>query len=308
MMRARSRPGVALATVLWTIAMAGVVAASIQLSTRDLSDAVENRVVLNRLRWQAYGCGEEVMAALVSVLSGPSYDPVWRSKWLGLGGDLPLIVSDGEESCELTARPGGSRLSVRALAEPGARRLAAALGTSIDPQGLSAALRDWEDADDLPTRAGGEQDWYLSRLRAVPRNDSVQSYEELRLVGEFSDWPRMESTLTLDDAPVAINVAPREVLAALPGFTLATASEVMVLRARGRFPSTHQDLLNLLSAPAAENILKNFAALTERSTLDPWEWEIEIVARDERRGLRVRESFTVLPSDRGVSVREYRQW
>lgn len=303
-----SRRGVALASVLWVIAAAAAIGLSIQVAARDLSQAVENRSILIRLRWVAYGCSETAIAGISAALSGPTYDPAWRRTWLGLDRVVQELPGISFEECSLSAIPAGSQYSARILSEAGAERMVAALGASIDVVGLSEALLDWEDSDEVARPDGGERAWYVRTRRVPPRNSVIQSLEELKLVRGFDAWPAAEAPLTLDRTPIAVNVASRAVLSALPGFDWNTAGEVMSLRSRGVLPASLQELLNHLSPKASEALIENFATLAERSVLDPWEWEVLVEARDGRTGLVARERIVLLPSDLGVSVREYRRW
>ena len=62
------------------------------------------------------------------------------------------------------------------------------LGISDDQiRVFQASLRDWQDRDDLYRLDGAERDWYAQQGRPAPRNGTIGSVNELRLIRGFPE-------------------------------------------------------------------------------------------------------------------------
>jgi type II secretory pathway component PulK len=91
------------------------------------------------------------------------------------------------------------------------------------------------DADDQPRAKGAERDWYVARNREPPSNSALVDMQELRRIRGFeaAGPDRLDSVFSVEPGAIALNQAPREVLALLPGFTERTIREILDARARG---------------------------------------------------------------------------
>ncbi|XZG71858.1 type II secretion system minor pseudopilin GspK [Chitinibacteraceae bacterium HSL-7] len=119
------------------------------------------------------------------------------------------------------------------------RRLFAIVGV---PETLLPALLDWLD-DDSETRDGGAEDERYRARGYLPANAPLSSMAELARVEGFDEATvaKLEPVVTVlpDPAPVNVNFAPPEVIAAMvEGMTLSQARELVATRTRTPFEST----------------------------------------------------------------------
>jgi general secretion pathway protein K len=164
---------------------------------------------------------------LNTVLEQQSYSSV-ADKW----GE-PLVVRDERGELKLVIEEESGKLNLNFVALPSgelegsfiaqaARRLFVKEGLAAD---LLDSLADWLDSDDIP-HPGGAETAYYNRL--IPpysaRNNRLETVEELALVKGFagSALARIKPYVTVyadsaqaPFAPVNINTAPAQVLAAL---------------------------------------------------------------------------------------------
>jgi general secretion pathway protein K len=142
----------------------------------------------------------------------------------------PTAVEDGEVSGEIIDYSGffnlNSIVSTSGIVDNGQldvyRRLLVLLGfPQQEASMLAAALADWLDVNGEPVVGGAEAGWYASSGKAYrPANAPLLDIDELKLIRGYSDdvVNRLRvAVVALPDgmAPINVNTAPPEVLAAL---------------------------------------------------------------------------------------------
>ncbi len=229
--------GYALLATLWICVGIGAFTLLISVSTREAIAASRNRMALTTGLWLTRACLTFEREALRGALSqqaaagidsaGPLWNYVDR-----LVTERPSAVS----GCSLSARAVGSRLDINAADESTVTQVLQAAGWPVArADSAAAAAADWIDADDQPRAKGAERDWYIARNREPPSNSALVAMAELRRIRGFerNAVDRLDSIFDVEPGAIALNQAPREVLALLPGFTERTIREVLDARARG---------------------------------------------------------------------------
>ena len=108
------------------------------------------------------------------------------------------------------------------------------LGALSLPPSLLNAITDWVDADDRVSEPGGAEDtWYLSQVRpGLTANAPVRRASELLAVrgADPASFARLLPFVTAIDAPAPVNVntAPAEVMAAVVGGLDAAGTAALV--------------------------------------------------------------------------------
>jgi type II secretory pathway component PulK len=133
-----------------------------------------------------------------------------------------------------------SRINVNMATEQMLTTLLAEAGRPAnDAEALAQAILDWIDGDDLRRAQGAEAAEYRRLgLDHLPRNGPVATLDELLhvrgMTPEILYGPAgIARWLTVQGSGrINLNTAPREVLAALPGFTPAVVAVVLDLRQR----------------------------------------------------------------------------
>jgi len=144
-----------------------------------------------------------------------------------------------------------SRINVNLATEQMLTTLLAEAGRPAnDAEALAQAILDWIDGDDLRRAQGAEAAEYRRLgLDHLPRNGPIATLEELLHVRGMTPEiplrrgerplgvraPAIRDRAVVDRAGsgrINLNTAPREVLAALPGFTPAVVAVVLDLRQR----------------------------------------------------------------------------
>jgi general secretion pathway protein K len=103
------------------------------------------------------------------------------------------------------------------------------------------SILDWKDADDLHRLSGAETDYYQSLAKPYKaRNADFETLEELILVREITSEILYGTSTAKGIIPfltihgktgkVNVNVAPKEVLAALPGMNAAMVERIIEFR------------------------------------------------------------------------------
>jgi general secretion pathway protein K len=268
------RRGFALLTVLWLVAGLGALAAGTLALARVGAGASRNRIVLVRAAWARNACEEIVLA-----------------RYAAQGRIAPLDSVDLGAGvwCGAGVEEAGTRLDLN-LASPEALR--AVLGDSLaDP------VLDWRDADDLARPLGAERDWYAERKRAAPRNAPLAAVAELRLLRGFDTATvrRVEPLLTVSgDARMDLNVAPREVVASLPGLDPAAVATILARRAVHPIATT-DELLALLPPSSRETLLGRFQEFTARAGYAPARVRLRIRGLAGHPALVSEERMTAVP-------------
>lgn len=252
-----NRRGFTLLATLWFLALLTTVTGGILTLAQLERGAAINRVAIERGRWAAEAC-LAIAGALAAAEDPPSrIDPVdlgggtWcRGEIEDLGGRIPATASFGET-----------------------------LGKLIDEPERAAALLDWVDSDDATRAGGAERDWYRQAGRRDPRNAPLADLEELRLIRGFDSTAvrRVSPFLTTRNAArINANVAPREVLAALPGFDPTSAGLIVDRRARGVRFENLDDLLATLPTSLRVGPLARYGELAGLLVFGPERLELRL--------------------------------
>jgi len=247
--------GVALIVVLWLLVVLGVLSGALVTSTHfDVLTTFNERCrvqgsyaaqagvadAAERLeRWLATAQAAARVGAPVGgllPLGGAAGEP-----GLLLDFEQPL----GEGRYRVAAVDVNSRINVNLATEQMLAALLEEAGLPVDDAAaLAQAILDWIDGDDLRRAQGAEAAEYRQLgLDHLPRNGPVPTLEELLWVPGMTPeilygaaderGAGIARWLTVDgSAKINLNTAPREVLAALPGFTPSVVAVVLDLRQR----------------------------------------------------------------------------
>lgn len=245
-----NRRGIALLATLWLVAALSVIAAGALTLARIERNTAVDRVALVRGRFAADSC--------LAMLQGR------------LATDAPIADVDSTDLgsgiwCRASIEDLGARLSV----EPGNAEL---LVTLVGDSSRMAALLDWVDSDDTPRADGAEAEWYRFYGLRTPRNAPLADPEELRFVRGFDSAAvaRIVPYLTKwNSTRVNVNVAPRELLAALPGVEPGAAELILERRGRGAPLRDLDGMLALLPISLRAPALARYAELQSRVLFAP---------------------------------------
>jgi type II secretory pathway component PulK len=173
-------------------------------------------------------------------------------------------------------------------------------------QRISQAIVDWRDADELPLLNGGERDQYLeANLPVLPTNRGFADLDELRHVMGMTQeiYEASVPYLTLRGSTrINVNAAPEPVLLALPGMTPAAVREIMRLRDAGTFPTSMNQLLNLLPSAAGRTIDAERNRFNQRTIYRTDEVEIISDGHVEGSAVEARVRLIVVRSEEGALV------
>ena len=175
--------------VLWAIAIASIVTASIQLFSTRQATLGRDAVARMQARWAARGGVEQMIAVMESHTMVPVPDDAWimvtdmeevsSGQLLNATYDIRHHV-DGRDWAGPIDEHG--KLNIN-LADAGMLNLL----EDITPDVIDAIL-DWRDIDDEPRPQGAEEAFYANlRFPYKPRNDYFQTITELELVAGI--WP-----------------------------------------------------------------------------------------------------------------------
>lgn len=236
-----NRNGIAQLVVLWALLLLGTLAMSFAFSMRTEALASRNGFSASRAYFQA----RTGVDRAVTLLSSGAVDNV-------LGG----AISGGEEEAvyEVRITPESGRVDINHASEEAIKEILRNGGLSSDEaERLGDAILDWRDEDDRTRPSGAEEPEYRSLPEPVkPRNGSLASIGELRHVRGvtpefFERFLAVVFTVDSGMPGVNFNVAPIEVLRALPGFTPELAALAVAHRAETPFRSS-SDVAAFLAA------------------------------------------------------------
>jgi general secretion pathway protein K len=278
--------GFALLTVLWMIAGLSAIAAGSLSLARVGAGASRNRILLLRAGWARNACEEIALG-----------------RYAAQRRISPLDSTDlgGRVWCDADVEEAGTRLDLN-RASPDALR--ALLGDS-----LADAVLDWRDTDDLQRPFGAEAEWYRAHGRVPPRNGSLASVDELRLLRGFDSATvrRVAPFLTTSGQILLdLNAAPPEVLATLPG--LDATGVALIAARRGLVPLRDADqLLALLPESSRAGLLGRYQEFTARAAYAPGRVVLRVRGAAGSPALVSAERLTVVPAmDRLAVIR--REW
>jgi general secretion pathway protein K len=211
--------GVALVMVLWILLLVTVSTGAYTLMAR--MDVLEAHTVLWSTR--ARMAAEAGMNLAVLALR----DPDELTRWVPDGRPYEILFQDAILELKVTDERG--KLDINGVTEPALQQLF--LNNDLDADQatyLAAAIKDWNDTDELERPNGAEEESYLaSGLSVGPGNRSFVMVEELLQVLGMS-WElfqKIEPGLTVYSEAAAPDpaYAPVEALLALPDMTLDDA-------------------------------------------------------------------------------------
>ena len=250
-----SESGVALIVVLWLLVVLGVLSGALVTSTHfDVLATFNERCRLQGSYAAQAGvadAAERLERWLATAQAAARVGaPVGGLLPLGGAAGEPGLLLDleqplGEGRYRVAAVDVNSRINVNLATEQMLAALLEEAGLPVDDAAaLAQAILDWIDGDDLRRAQGAEAAEYRQLgLDHLPRNGPVPTLDELLwvrgmtpeiLYGAADDrGAGIARWLTVHGSgKINLNTAPREVLAALPGFTPSVVAVVLDLRQR----------------------------------------------------------------------------
>ncbi len=214
--RSRCQGGIALIIVLWILTLLTLIASSFVHAMRTEINIVGNTVTRAKLEAAA---NAGVHRAILEIIKPPQMPDRWNTTgtpqpWLFNGQVVQVAILD--ESGKIDINAGNEALMRGLFRSQGATEEEAAV--------LMEAILDWRDADSLKRPRGAEEAEYAAAgLAYKPANATFQSIEELRLVLGMTPalYRRLAPLITIYARQAGINsqIAPRDVLRAIPGAT-----------------------------------------------------------------------------------------
>jgi general secretion pathway protein K len=274
------RRGFAMITILWVIAVAGVVATTGALVGRIAVDAARNRTELDRAQWIAAGCASRVREGIDNLLGAEATDAAVAAVWQTLdrrisGGGRFAI----DRACDVRLEATGTRLDVNSASDEMVGRLLDALGVPPDEaRRMVDALADWKDSDDVARPNGAEREWYAGEERELPRNAPIADVRELARVRGFERIAEFDSVFATDSGRVSLATAPVPVLMSVPGVTREAADAIVQLRDQGTPVGDLLALVGIVSPSSADSLTARYADAAHVSTAIPDAWTLSVRA------------------------------
>jgi general secretion pathway protein K len=271
------RRGFTMITMLWVIAVAGVVAATGALVGRVAAHAARNRTELERAGWIAAGCASRVRADIDAMLAAARTDDEAGAVWQTL--DRRVSIAGVDRTCDLRLDASGTRLDVNSASDEMVARLLDALGVAPDrAREMVDALADWKDTDDVARPNGAERAWYLAERREVPRNGPLADVRELARVRGFERVADFDTVLGTDGGRVSLATARVPVLMSVPGVTRETAEAIVRLREQGTPAGDLLAVVEIVSATSADSLTARYADAAHATTPVPDAWMLTVSA------------------------------
>lgn len=235
MIAIHKQSGVALVIVLWMLALLTIIAVAFSKSTRTETLLTAHFVQTT----QARAVAQAGIWLVVNELLKPEQEQRWRKDStiynVNYGdGDIALRIQDESGKIDLNSARSELLFSLlQSLDIPldGAERLK-----------LLQTILDWRDRDNLPRQFGAEDaDYYQQESDYGAKDGPFNAIDELLLVlGMNRDiYNQMKPALTIHSLQpgIAPEVAPREVLLALPNITPDSADNYLATRTQGELTS-----------------------------------------------------------------------
>lgn len=227
---ARER-GVALILVLWMIGLLAVIAGNFAYGMRSEAQIARNLLSLAQARALA---DAGVQRAWYELMRPSSDSSRWQAdaavhEWQTANGVIRIMIENETGKIDINTAPDTLLLGLfRSVGLDEASSVA-----------LVDAVVDWRDADTLRRLHGAEENEYrLAGKAHVPTNAPFETADELRRVLGVSPelFRALAPALTVHSRQPGVNAtaAPREVLLALPGSTVALVDQYMALRANAK--------------------------------------------------------------------------
>lgn len=192
-LRASARRGSVVIIVIWTIAIATVLTASVQLLGFRQASFGSEAVDRVQARWAARAGIENTIATMADLTAHPFQDDAFA-----LARDLEVVSYGAMNGATYDIQhfrdgrrwpgPMGEHAKLNINSEQTtSARLMLLEDMTID---VADAIKDWKDSDNDISVFGVERDWYLSRAAPYePRNGKVRSVAEIELVAGV--WPEL---------------------------------------------------------------------------------------------------------------------
>lgn len=241
--------GFALLVVLWMIAGVVALTAVSVLVARDHLQAVHIRMSLAQAEWRAEGCLARIHASIDEALAVTAADRARRADAVPLSVYLDRMEAGGSDACVARLRPVGLAVDVNTADATLLRRLLVATGT---PE---------QRADSL---AGA----------LVDLRESEGPFHDVRQLARTAGWSSVveRGFLDAERGRVALNHAPLDVLAALPGLGAGAIEHVAGVRERGERITSLLALAGALPEAAADSLMAVYPSFTRAVTLEPEGW------------------------------------
>jgi general secretion pathway protein K len=249
--------------VMWVAILLTVIASSFIFEARTDMLVVRNSVSMARAEAAA---DAGVYRAVFELYRADNSPDAWRRngavhEWSFDG--LPVRVEVGDES---------GKIDINTAAEPLLRGLLQVAGaTEEDAASLVDAILDWRDVDSLKRVHGAEDaDYRAAGLTYGPGNAQFQAIEELQLVLGMPPhiYRRIAPFITVFSRQpgVSSELAPREVLLAIPGVTSDIADAYIAQRDAAR--ASGQPVPQMREAAAFRANITTVASIRSEARLD----------------------------------------
>ncbi|MEP6493404.1 MAG: hypothetical protein ABJF01_12045 [bacterium] len=265
-------------TVLWVMTVASIMTAAAALTGRNAVNATRNRTQLERAFWTASACVARTRAAIDDTLAGAPTFEVAADRWRVLDRLVLPIDLPNAADCSITFEAAGTRLDVNSASAEMVESLLRGIGLGDEAAGMTDALADWRDTDDVALPAGAERSWYESEHRELPRNGPLADVRELARVRGFEKFARYDTVFTTEPGRVSLATAPVSVLLAVPGFTRETAEQIVALGVAGTPVRDVLAVLGSVSQPSIDAVMSRYADIARVTTPDPDAWILTVRA------------------------------
>jgi len=257
--------GLALIVAMLVAALAAAVAVSVATAQSQWLAQVEHR--RDQVEAQSIATAGIAWARAIVEADAPGVDHLGEPWALPLpptpveNGDVQGRIVDAQSMLNVNTLGSGQHASA---AQQRFARLFAALAI---PAPALASITDWLDADDAAGNGGAEDAWYMAQDEpSLAANGAAARFEELSAIRGMTPqtMARLAPFVTAlpGDAPVNVNTAPPEVLAAaIAGLDAAGVARLVALRREQPFVNI-SDLRGRLPAGAT---LDNEAAFSTGS-------------------------------------------
>ncbi|MFO0753447.1 MAG: type II secretion system protein GspK [Thermodesulfovibrionales bacterium] len=255
-MDAKGEKGIVLIMVMWVLTILMVVVLSFSYLLRTEAYATLSFKEGMEQKFLAEAGIERGIVEVIYRKSG-SISPEEKdaAAWKADGTIYTAETKEGSFRVRVVSESG--KVDINSAPELLLRGLFSALGVQGEELDIAVdSIMDWKDSDDLHRLNGAEDDYYAALPNPYKaKNANFESLEELMLVRGVTpdllygsgDRKGLLQFITVNSgsAAVNINVAPREVLLAVPGMTAEMADAVLDYRATQEIKSV-QEIRDLL--------------------------------------------------------------
>ncbi len=266
--------GMILITVMWIVLILSLISFSLAAEVRVEVDSSQQSFDSERAFYMAKGAAEVVYNAYSKKVPIPEGTPIRQENGEYI---FPFDAGDARVHFESSA----GLIDLNAASDVLLASMFDSLGVAQETRNrLVDSILDWRDADDIPHLYGAEVNDYPGNApgrASRPRNGGFQSVDELLLVknmtlelfhgaftietatGKYRRIPGVKELVTVNSGlgKVDANEAARDVLAALPSMSPATAERIIGERLRHQFENQDDlvDRIPELANPGAGDYL-----------------------------------------------------